>query len=283
MSSMNALDSALVKLAAASTSLEHHAPKLADVEEARDAAKAAAKILDAAYTLMSCGVYTVAEDPDERKFRDSNDYTILMPVAGEVREEIVAETAPAPVEVPDALPARPEELALFPTWDESQQVEEFDRRLEALAEGLKEHVYPPWEAVWDADPLDAFTRLLVAEAREVKTFEVPTDEERDAWLARFAPAPESEPEPEPGKAAAIAEALGQDQMFAQLMDKLETDGIKESCLKPSKWKKAAKAWNEAYKADRSGTLAKLQRACNAIVITWDIPADVDPFEEGGAE
>ena len=62
--SRNALETALVELAAASTALERTSrPSLKDVEESKEKAKRAAKILEAAHQLMSVGIFTVADAP----------------------------------------------------------------------------------------------------------------------------------------------------------------------------------------------------------------------------
>ena len=181
---MNALDNALKDLAEASSLLEYTAaPSLKDVEKARDKAKAAAKVLDAAFTLMSCGVYTVSQEPSEARYSDPAEHRIEMP---EVAAEIVAGDAPA------ELPQLPEEIVLFDSWDEEDQMEEFSRRLDALDERAEAGKYgaylDPWDTLWESNRKDAFTKLLVAEARETASMEIPSDEERDAWLARFASA-----------------------------------------------------------------------------------------------
>lgn len=61
---MTALDYSLVILNGACNALERAKPTLKDVEEARDKAKKAHKLLDGAYNLMSEGCFTVAEDPN---------------------------------------------------------------------------------------------------------------------------------------------------------------------------------------------------------------------------
>ena len=63
---MNALAKALQALAAASTALEHTAkPSLKDVEDAKDQAKSAHEILDAAHKLLKRGIYAVADAPTQ--------------------------------------------------------------------------------------------------------------------------------------------------------------------------------------------------------------------------
>ena len=172
------------------------------------------------------------------------------------------------------LPPLPEELGLFATWDEADQLEEFDRRLEDLAEGLDAHVYPPWEQAWEADRLDAFTRLLVAEAREPKTFAVPTDEERDAWLAWFAPAPEAAPEELPVEEvpAPPTDAMQLELRFEAMLDQLEELGVEGAGLKRKNWKKAHKAWHLAFAGDAQVALASLEKVLAGDVISWEVPA-----------
>ncbi|HET6329314.1 MAG TPA: hypothetical protein VFF76_00870 [Holophagaceae bacterium] len=58
-----ALDRALQLLAGASNALERAQPSLKDVEEARDSAKAAHKLLDASYQLLVAGVHRVCPIP----------------------------------------------------------------------------------------------------------------------------------------------------------------------------------------------------------------------------
>jgi len=292
MSEMNALDNALVKLAAASTALEHHAPTIQDVEDARDSAKAAGKILDAAFTLMSCGIYSVAESPSEAKFNDPNDYQISLP---EVREEIVAEEAPALVPFPGI-------LAEFDTWGEEEQLNEFERRLDDLRASLPDADQldlTPWDETWGRaeNARDAFTRLLIAEAREPRTFNIPTDEEVATWLAQFT---DLGTEPEHLVNWHGWNADEQLVQFEALLVLLEDAGV-EAGLKRKAWKKALRSWQDLFIQDREKAWDLL---CKAVEhngpVSWDIPveqvveepasaaeeipADIDPFEaEGGAQ
>ena len=286
---MNALDSALVKLAAASTALEHHAPTLQDVEDAKDSAKAAGKILDAAFVLMSCGIYSVAEAPS--KFDDPNIYSLALPV---VATEIVADEAPALVPFPGI-------LAEWDAWDEAEQLDEYERRLEDLRVSLpdaSELDLNPWDAAWTIDPKDAFTRLLVAEAREPRTFNLPDDAELAAWRAQFAPVV-----PEYLAAWRAAEPDEQVRQFEALLQLVEDEGIADG-RKRKDWKKVAlPPWQNLFTEDREAAWTKLWNVYHGRkggAIEWDIPADepaaeqdpevegapldVDPFEqEGGAE
>lgn len=176
----NALDSALVELAAASTAMERTAnPGIKDVEEAKEKAKKAFKILEAAHQLLSFGIYTVTAEPGPAAAPS----TPMFDPAGQPSPEAVIEETPA-------LPPLPDELQAWDETDEADQILIFERHLTDLGQGFDEAVdWSPWDEAWTADPKDAFTRLLVAEAREEKTPDVPTDEERDTWLAGFA-APE---------------------------------------------------------------------------------------------
>jgi len=109
-------------------------------------------------------------------------------------ERVPTVGTPAPKSTPQkaaALPPLPDELLNFDSWDEEDAGDEFGRRVEALAkktgEGTDEG-FDAWGEAWDADHKDAFTRLLVAESWP-GIFKVPTDLERDAWLAKHLPAP----------------------------------------------------------------------------------------------
>jgi len=292
---MNALDTALVKLAAASTALEKHAPALKDVEDAKEAAKASAKILDAAYTLISCGVYSVADPPPD-KFEDTNEYELALP---EVRTELVAEEPPA------ALPPFPGILAEFDGWSEEDQLNEFERRLEDLRVSLEhpdEQDLAQWDAVWAADQKDAFTRLLIAEAREPRTFAVPDDAELAAWRAQFAEPEVVAPEvPEHLQHWREWDEEEQLRQFEALLQLLEDAGVSEAGLRRKDWKKSVRPWQDLWTADREKAWDKLWQAYHgrdeSQPFSWgipedpepqaqteEIPADVDPFEaEGGAQ
>lgn len=242
---MNALDSALVYLNEAANILEQHAPTAKQVEKAKDASKAAAKVLDAAFVLMSCNVYEVALPPIEERFNDPTEHRIEMP---EVREEIVAgEDAPSePV-----LPQLPEDLRLWDSWSDEDQAEEFSRRLEALDErteaGKIGAYLDAWDLRWDEDSRGAFVRLLVAEARETLSMEIPSDEERDAWLARFAPVePAAQPDPEHLVTFRAGTPDEQIQRYEALLNDLEDAGVREHKLKRKDWKSARAAWMDLF-------------------------------------
>jgi len=360
------LTRALQLAAEGSTALEYtHAPTVADKKKARDLYKRATKIMDSIVGLEEEGIYStgpIPADPDEARYNDPAQHRIELP---EILPEAVS--APAPVEVPDALPPMPdllgqfaelgpdsqdaifedclpalwgsvehgpvdedplsewakpweaayaesrldtyarmvyalehrkpasyafpddeemstwraqfaqplpplpEELAMFDVWEDEDAAREFDRRLDLLAEACGELTeYDPWDQAWDADAKDAFTRLLVAEAREPKTFEVPTEEERDAWLAQFAPVTPIE---EDAQAGDPAEAVDPSVLFEQKLDELQEAGVSESGLKRKAWPKAAKAWRAAFAEDPTGTLDKLLWSLTKADITWNIPTD----------
>lgn len=169
------------------------------------------------------------------------------------------------------LPALPEELLTWDTWAENDQANEFSCRLVVLRNRFPEEddlteAFDAWDKAWDSDHKDAFIRLLVAEEREPKTFAVPTDEERDAWLAAHA-------QPDAPAAEEEAEESGtQLALFEQKLDELEEAGVKESGLKRKNWKKtAAPAWRNAYEADPAGTLDRLLWRLQQAQVTWEVP------------
>lgn len=289
--SANALDNALVLLAQASTALERTAkPGVDDVEEAKEKTKRAAKILEAAHVLMSVGVYTVADEPD--RFVDQNSYQIAIP---EVPAELVAEPVPFPGI-----------LAEFDTWSEEDQLNEFERRLEDLRVSLEhpdEQNLEQWDAAWEADRKLAFTRLLIAEAREPRTFKVPDDEEVATWRAQFVEVeevPALAEQPEHMQHWLAWDAEEQLREFEALLSKLEDAGV-EGGKKRKDWKKAVRPWQDLFIADREKAWRLLWIAYHERKepVSWDIPADpsepasveqaegipgdVDPFEEGGAQ
>lgn len=188
----NALDSALVDLAAASTALERSArPNLKDVEEARDRAKKAHGILDAAHKLMSVGIYVVATAPA------MPGTPLPFDGPGPVAEEPVA---PSPAEL----------LRSWEGWSEEEREEQFLAQLAQIKEicpdadtqqlenlldkletaGLEGGVLAlkdwkkaekAWRAAWKQDPKDTFGRLsFAAYHREPISWGIPTDEEMAA-------------------------------------------------------------------------------------------------------
>lgn len=180
---LSGIDKALILGNAANTKLEYTAkPTLKDKKDSRDLFKRAYKILENVIGLEEEDIYETGPRPDDA-FTDSTDHQIYLPVV-----------AADPEQAPAELPPLPDDLLAFDTWDDTEQTNEFERRLEALRQHFAEDVeldWEPWENLMYGEEVnrkDAFTRLLVAEAREPKSWDVPTDEERDAWLAQFAPA-----------------------------------------------------------------------------------------------
>ena len=101
---------------------------------------------------------------------------------------------PAPAAAP--LPALPDELLQFDTWDDQDLEDAFHSRLESLLEKVKAAKVKiekgwqyPWYTAFERDRRDGFTRLLVAEVRKTPSMALTTDQERDAWLAQHQAAP----------------------------------------------------------------------------------------------
>jgi hypothetical protein len=281
--SMQGIDTILTALANASGALERTArPGIKEFKEAAASAKLAADLLKAGETFLSNGIYVICDEP-AGPLVDPAAHKIEMP---EVTHIELDEPAPAPELLP--LPA---ELAEFDTWEEDDAASTYSERTEALADVVDpekklDSALDPWDALWDVDHKDAFTKLLVAEAREVKTIDIPTDEERDAWLAQFASAPE-EVAPEVDEEA---QALANDALFEQKLAELEEAGVKESKLKRKHWKAAQQLWMDARQADPAKALDKLLLALTRPHVTWDIPTDDQASQqlnptgtEGGAE
>lgn len=164
---MNALDTALSLLGTASGTLEIEAPTLEDVGKARDNAKGAAKILGAAYDLMTMGVYTVAADPDAAPvldpFQDPTDYTLSLPEV---------QTAPAR-----------DLLGNFMGITPAAQEEAFGRALGRLDKkvggGLDDS---PWLALWEQDKAQAMESLNFAlDHRRPVSGSIPTALEVAGW------------------------------------------------------------------------------------------------------
>jgi len=248
----NALDSALVDLASASTALERSArPNLKDVEEARDRAKKAHGILDAAHKLMSVGIYVVADAP-------------------------ASPGTPLPFDAPVPEPPDPtpqEILEAWEHWDEDEQTDEFSARLERLDERQEkslrgdEQAFLAWETAWDIMRKDTFTRLLVAEDREPVSMVIPTDEERDTWTAANLQAPD------PWAEFASWTPEAQDIAFDDLKSRLVDIGL-ESEMALADWKKHGKAWDASWKLDRLDTFKRLSWAIDGRPqAAWGIPSD----------
>jgi len=185
---MNSLDQAISLQLDSINILERHNPDAKAVEKARDAAKSAAKILDAAVVMMSFGIYSVAEPPVD-KFTDPNDYTISFP------EVPPSEALPAvAAEIVAALPPMPDLLAGFPE-DSEEQLHAFTHaKNNLIGAGQKSGLGPmdwspdDWDEAWEADRLECIRRLVYAtEFRTPTSWAYPSDEEFTAWCAGFAP------------------------------------------------------------------------------------------------
>lgn len=274
MANDNGLNTALYHLSSACCSLESSRPGLAEVKAAKKAAKTAHDLLDAAETFMANGVYVVCDEP-RGAYVDPAQHKIEMP---EITNIELDEPAPAP-----ELPQLPEELLAFDTWDDEDAQTTYHSRTDDLAEKVFpdpsiEPDFAPWEAAWEAGPKDAFTRLLVAEARETPSFDLPTDEERDAWLAKHAPAPAPdgttpEPSPEEEDAMAMTQEMKTAGEFDRKLNELEEAGVRESDLKRKNWKKAEKAWRAKFEEDADKALDALLWILSRAVIVWDIPTE----------
>ena len=338
---MNALDTARSSQYDSINILERTNPGLKEIEKARDAAKTAAKILDAAVVLMGYGIYTVASEPRDVKFADPADYKIEMPEVqapgtlpdllgdfadlspddqtakfdevlsflGHLDSSITTATwnddewaaafaedrasaymklvyalehrVPTSVAVPTdeemdtwtaqfdppaAAATMPDELGQFDSWSDEDAQDEYTRRLDDLVLLVGGTVdLAPWDNAWGTDHKDAFTRLLVAESREPKTLDVPTDEERDGWLGQFTePVAEAEEAPEdPRQVMARFEAM---------LDQLEDMGVEQAGLMHKHWKKARKAWVLFFSGDAAAALALLEQVLAAPVTSWEVPA-----------
>jgi hypothetical protein len=111
-------------------------------------------------------------------------------------ERLALNATPKPPRAPEkaaTLPPLPDELVQFDTWDDQDAEDTFSSRLYALEsrQSPNPKSFLPWDRLWQSNPKDAFTRLLVAEAREEVSDHMllPTEAERDEWLSGFAPAP----------------------------------------------------------------------------------------------
>ena len=182
---LNALDTALVKLAAASTALEYvPRPGLKDVEEAKKQAKAAAEILDSAHKLMSYGVYTVADAPAEpgpALFKPNGEPAVsVAPV-----EELDEAPKPTPLEI----------LCSWDGWTDDERKEHFGIQIDALSSlyaKVTEASEPldilPLVEMFSLDPLSAFQAVLYCLDQEA--FTIPLDLQAvTAWVDQLGKLP----------------------------------------------------------------------------------------------
>jgi len=274
----NALDSALVDLAAASTALERTArPNLKDVEEARDRAKKAHGILDAAHKLMSVGIYVVADAPampgTPLPFSEAPDL-----------DEMEFQTTCEPI-----TPTPADLMKSWEGWDEAQREEMFNAHLVELS-----GVYAGTGA---EEPLDVTPYLEAKKVDPTQAFQ---------WVLYALDQEYFKPEPDPAGIADWIETLDEpesdefdtyteeerEESLKLLLDKLETEGLEQGDLALKDWKKAEKVFRAAWAKDPKDTHARLTFAAyHRPRISWDIPTDeemapanfVDPLETLGGE
>lgn len=165
--SLNALDTALVSLANASTALEYiNRPTLKDIERARDKAKDAHEILDASAKLLKRGIYTVADAPPVE--------TPLFASTGEPAANVHTEEPPAAAPLSPDLPtlgmnANLDHALSGMTEEEAQAA--FDAKLELaesawLEQGKKlkafKAVRKAWAGRYAYNPAAAYDALTLA-------------------------------------------------------------------------------------------------------------------------
>ena len=267
----NALDSALVDLAKASTALERTArPTIKDVEEAKDASKRAHSILYAAHKLMSVGIYTVAEAPTSPG--------VPLPFDG-----------PGPIpsvpieEVPEPSPA--DLLRSWFLWDEAEQNDQFLAKLGQIKELDPDADTAAYEATFEEDRTAAFQAVLFALAQDFIPTELPNSGDVAAWVESLTPEPEDEfttwtPEQRQGN-------------FQFLLERLQKEGLEQGDLTVKAFVKAEKIWLKAWDADPADTFRRLRHAVyNRCPLLWAIPTDEemaatpapefqDPLAQGG--
>jgi len=238
--SMNALDTALTKLAAASTALEYTAkPGLKDVENAKKEAKAAAEILDSAHKLMSYGVYTVAQEPMAPGVALFDDHgQPAVPATSEETGE------PTPLE----------RIKAFPEWNEVEQGDQYQAELDDLALALGEPLAPEWEALWEQDRLLAFKSALFCVAADPKEFLPPGEPAIQIWLAKLQP-----------ELPQMPDLLGDFQALHPVMrskrfDEHLTELGNQDVTIDGEWED--QPWLEAFNEDPIQTYGRLQFALN---------------------
>lgn len=157
---MNALDTALVELAAASTALERsNTPGIKDVEEAKEKAKKAHKILESAHALLGYGVYTVAAKPGP------------------------AATPGTPMFDGEGQPTAEAEVVVAPQFDAAKFFDSKLLDLEAygVTDGQKlkdwKKAEKAWRAEFKADPEAATKKLLWRLEQASISWGVPSSEE----------------------------------------------------------------------------------------------------------
>lgn len=267
----NALDSALVDLAAASTALERTArPTIKDVEEAKERAKRAHTILDASHKLMSMGIYAVADAPVSPG--------VPLPFDG-----------PGPIpsvpidEVPEPSPA--DLLRSWFLWDEAEQNDQFLAQLGQLKELEPDADTAAYEATFEEDRTAAFQAVIFALAQDPIPTEYPAPEDVTAWVESMTPEPADEFEtwtPEVRQAN-----------FKDLLERLQKEGLEQGDLTVKAFVKAEKLWQKAWEANPADTFRRLRYAIfTRCPLAWTIPTDEemaaepatefqDPLEQGG--
>lgn len=261
--SSNALDSALVDLAKASTALERQArPGIKDVEEAKDAAKRAHGILDAAHKLLSVGIYTVADAPPEPGvplFKPNGSPAVPPPPTAAV--ESIATLGYTEAEV---IPQPADLLRSWPGWDAVEQQEQFDAQVAQIEDDdTRAHVLGVWQL---GDKQRAYQTAIYVLALDEA---IPEATEVADWVTKLIP----------DAFDAMSETQREELFFASL-DKLEDAGL-ESDLALKDWKPAEKAWKKLWKEDPSKALRLVHVALDKAPISWSIPEEqafVDPME-----
>lgn len=244
------IDKALQLAAQGCTKLEYTAkPTLKDKKDAQEYFKRAAEILKSVVGLESEGVYETGPKPDPEP-------------------EVPLPGVPLNFDGPEP-EAFDDPLEAFGGLTPEQQVDWFDTKLSRLVERIGSPVdITPWVDAFNANRPDAFLRLLIAEAKEGASIDIPTDEERAAYLLGLKP---TEPEQAPT-----------DENFSSLLDRLESEGLEQGELALKDWKASEKAWKKAWKSDPEDTFRRLRFAIyDRTSISWAIPTDEEmtPAEE----
>lgn len=236
---LNALDTALVELAAASAALERsNTPNIKDVEEAKEKAKKAFKILDSAHQLLGYGVYTVASEPG--------------PEAAPGTPMFGADGQPTPEAEVAVVPSILEQIATFEALEDTEQEVLFQEKLDELATATPDVLEDePWEGLFEQDPLLAYTSVLFCLAADPKEFLPPGEPAIAIWLAKLQP--ELPPLPDLlGDFQALHPAM-RDKRWNESMDAL-FNAVEAA---EGDWDSS---WESAYTEDPVQAFARLQFA-----------------------
>jgi hypothetical protein len=279
--SHNALDTALVKLAASSTALEYTSrPNLKDVKKARDEAKSAFKILDAAVALLEEGVYTVAEEPpkDEPLFN-----TAGQPAAG----VHIAEPEETPVGEPETPTAPRGTLGMTPPHaldglSENDALVAFEKRLEDAEQVWREGgksmkafkaVRKGWMQLWAYDTRTAFDALTAALDLPESDLLPPQKSEPAALVTAPTTEDRLEGEPDWENTAMV--------YLEEMADGLLTELVMLEDVVPDQVG-LRERWASAFKVNPKGTW----RAAKAIIAdenaSLEVPEELMPAEGGAA-